>query len=114
MDELPEDWNQMGSNRRTNWLANQLRSRNAELAQLVEQLMPSAAGNESAHRRALLDAYLALMEADTADKHAKAENEATKRLTCATWTLVAFTAVLAVATIVMAIATIVIANEPQQ
>jgi hypothetical protein len=86
---------------RTTWLAGQLAARDPALAALVEQLMPSMSGAESAHRRALLDGYLAVLAAESAGKHAAAAKSAANGLTLATWALVFVTVVLVLVTLVV-------------
>jgi len=92
----------MGTMTQARWLAEQLETRDPVLAALVEQLMPSSAGTESQHRRALLDGYLAVLAANSADKHATAARRAANRLTWATWALVFVTLVLVVVTVIVA------------
>ncbi len=85
---LPEGWNSLPTNQRLTHLAEVLHEGDPVLAAMVEQLMPSIAGPEGEHRRALLDAYLAVLAAKSADTHAQAAKTAAEGLKRATWALV--------------------------
>ncbi len=83
-------------------LQTDLEARSPDLADLVGLVATNAPGSAAAAGyRAALDARLALLAAETADRNARAAEHAANRLTAATWTLVAVTVVLVIVTVVM-------------
>jgi len=100
---LPDDWNSKGSYERADVLESLLAQQDPVLAAFVEQVKSSQHSGEHIHRRALLDAQFAAMNAVAAERQATAQINAANRLTFATWALVAATAVLVGVTVLVAV-----------